>query len=269
MTMAAIMIGLFVLGIVLNGLFAGYETGFISADRIRMRYLAEEEKEPRALRLLAEINKPEKMLTTVLIGTNVSLIFGVFALTSLIQDELITTLIATPLFLIFAEIVPKSIFRRHPNALSLTFLPTIRVFETLLSPIIYPMLYLLRGMRWLTGKQSESLAPVLSTEEDLRHLIDESAARGSIERDEQEMIHSVMDLAEFQANEIMVPRTDIQAVASDATRDELIQLFQDSGRTRIPIFEGSLDRILGVANAFDVLLDTEPENPGITRFARP
>ena len=184
MTTALVMIGIFFLGIALNGLFAGYETGFISADRIRIRYLAEEEKEPRAIRMLTEMHKPEKMLTTVLIGTNVSLIFGVFALTTVVTNDLLATLIATPLFLIFAEIVPKSIFRRHPSSLSLALLPTIRFFELLLLPIIYPMLFILRAMRWVTGRKTESLAPVLSTEEDLRHLIDESAARGSIEPDE-------------------------------------------------------------------------------------
>ena len=269
MTTALVMIGIFFLGIALNGLFAGYETGFISADRIRIRYLAEEEKEPRAIRMLTEMHKPEKMLTTVLIGTNVSLIFGVFALTTVVTNDLLATLIATPLFLIFAEIVPKSIFRRHPSSLSLALLPTIRFFELLLLPIIYPMLFILRAMRWVTGRKTESLAPVLSTEEDLRHLIDESAARGSIEPDEQEMIHSVMDLAEVHANEIMVPRIDMQAVSSDASRDELVKMFQESGRTRIPIYEGSLDKILGVVNAFDVLLDSDPENPEITRFAKP
>jgi putative hemolysin len=269
MTTALIMIGLFVLGIVLNGLFAGYETGFISADRIRIRYLAEEEKEPKAIRLLGEMEKPEKMLTVVLIGTNVSLIFGVFALTNVVTNDFLATLIATPLFLIFAEIVPKSVFRRHPSSLSLALLPTIRFCGLVLSPIILPMLFALRAMRWLTGRKTESLAPVLSTEEDLRHLIDESAARGSIEPDEQEMIHSVMDLAEVHAKEIMVPRIDVQAVASETTREELVKMFQESGRTRIPVYEGSLDNVLGVVNVFDVLLDADADNPEITRFAKP
>ncbi len=259
----------FLLGIALNALFSGYEIGFISADRIRMRYLAEEEEEPRALRLLAEMNHPEKMLTTVLIGTNVALIFGTFALTSLVGSEWLSTLIAAPAFLIFGEIVPKSVFRRHPNVLSLRLLPVMRIFELLLIPLVWPTLYILRGLRWVTGRRTESLAPVLSTEEDLRHLIDESAARGSIEPEEQKMIHSIMDLPDVRANEVMVPRIDIQAVPSDTSRDEIVRQFQEGGRTRIPVYEGSLDKILGVVNAFDVLLDSDPGNPEITRFVRP
>lgn len=268
-TFFAVSLAFFILGILLNALFSGYEIGFISADRIRMRYLAEEEEEPRAIRLLAEMQKPEKMIITVLIGTNVALIFGTYALTSLVQDEFLSSLIAAPMFLIFGEIVPKSIFRRHPNVLALALLPMIRMFEILLAPLVLPTLFVLRSLRRLTGHKAESLTPVLSTEEDLRHLIDESAARGSIERDEQEMIHSVMDLPKKQAKEIMVPRIQILAIPADASRMELVHLFQTTGCTRIPIYRTTLDEIIGVATAFDVLLDHEPGNADITRFAKP
>lgn len=265
----AVSFGFFLLGILLNALFSGYEIGFISADRTRIRHLAEEEKEPRAIRLLAEIQQPEKMLITVLVGTNISVIFGAYAITSLVRDEFVASLIAAPMFLVFGEIVPKSIFRRHPNVLALSLLPMIRVFEVLLAPLVVPTLSVLRGLRRATGHKAESLTPVLSTEEDLRHLIDESAARGSIERDEQEMIHSVMDLPKKQAKEIMVPRIQILAIPADATRMELVHLFQTTGCTRIPIFRGTLDEIIGVATAFDVLLDTDPANPDVVRFAKP
>lgn len=268
MTMAIACIALFFLGIVLNGLFAGYETGFLSADRIRIRHLADEEKDPRAIQLLRDLEKPDKMLTTVLIGTNVSLIFGTMALSQQIGAAWLTTLIATPMFLIFAEIVPKSVFRRFPNVLSLSLLRVIRAFEVLLSPLVWPTLICVRALRWLTRTQSQNNKPMMSSEEDLRNLVDESAARGSIESEEQKMIHSVMDLQKTQAKEIMVPRIDIQALPADATRTELLELFKESGRTRIPIYRESIDSILGVANAYDVLLDAQPENEDIVRFAQ-
>ena len=86
MSMVAATIAMFLLGIVMNGLFAGYETGFISADRIRIRHLAEEEQDARAKRLLRDIERPDTMLTVVLVGTNVSLIFGTLALTKQIEQ---------------------------------------------------------------------------------------------------------------------------------------------------------------------------------------
>ncbi|MDK1021609.1 MAG: CNNM domain-containing protein, partial [Candidatus Hydrogenedentes bacterium] len=253
-------LSVFVLGVALNGLFAGYETGFYSADRIRIRFLSEEEKNPRATKLLRDLEHPEKMLTMVLIGTNVSLIVGTMALASQIHSAWLTTLIATPIFLLFAEIVPKSVFRRHPNVLSTSLYPVMRGFSILLWPLSWPTLICVRFLRWLTGVGSENTAQVMSTEEDLRNLIDESAARGTIEREEQEMMHSVMDLQKTVAKEIMVPRIDIQAVPVDTTRAELLELFKESGRTRIPIYRESIDEIIGVANAHDFLLDTEPDN---------
>lgn len=268
MTMFILAIAVFILGVALNGLFAGYETGFYSADRIRIRFFSEEEKNPHATKLLHEMEHPEKMLTIVLIGTNVSLIIGTMALASLDHPPWLTTLIATPIFLIFAEIVPKTIFRRHPNVLSTYLYPVMRGFSILLWPLSWPTLICLRFLRWLTGVGSENTVQVMSTQEDLRNLIDESAARGTIEREEQEMMHSVMDLQKTVAKEIMVPRIDIQAVPVDTTRAELFELFKESGRTRIPIYRESIDEIIGVATAHDLLLDLDPDNVDITRFVQ-
>ncbi len=260
-------LSVFVLGVALNGLFAGYETGFISADRIRIRFFSEEEKNARATKLLREIERPEKMLTMVLIGTNISLIIGTMALQSVVHVAWLTTLIATPAFLIFAEIVPKSVFRRHPNVLATKLFPVMHGFAVILTPLTVPTLACVRLLRWATGVGSESTARVMSTQEDLRNLIDESAARGNIEREEQEMMHSVMDLQKRAAKEIMVPRIDIQAVPVDSSRAELLDLFKETGRTRIPIYRDTIDTIIGVANAYDLLLDSEPDNDDIARFA--
>lgn len=268
MSIVMITMGLFFLGIALNGLFAGYETGFISADRIRIRYLAEEEDHPNAKRLLKHLETPDSMLTIVLVGTNVSLIFGTMAVTKQIEQAWLSTLIATPMFLIFAEIVPKSVFRAHPTQLALSLLPVIRFFELILLPLTAPTLLLVRIVRTLSGVTGDSEGTLMSSADDLRHLVDESAARGSIDKSEQEMIHGVISLQTKQAKEIMVPRTEVQALSSDATRDELIELFKSTGLTRILIYDETIDTILGVANVYDVMLDHESTDPSIARFVR-
>jgi putative hemolysin len=258
----------FLLGIALNGLFAGYETGFISVDKIRIRYLAEEEDDVRAKRLLRDIARPDSMLTVVLIGTNVSLIFGTLALTKQIPQAWLSTLIATPMYLVFAEIIPKSVFRKHPTRLSLVFFPVIRFFEILLMPLTVPTVWCVKAMRFVMGVSSDSESSIMNSEDDLRNLIDESAARGSIEKGEQKMIHGVMNLQTTQAKEIMVPRTEIKALPVTATRDELIQMFQETGLTRILIYEDTIDTILGVANVYDVMQDFESETGSIESFVR-
>ncbi|NLF57856.1 MAG: HlyC/CorC family transporter, partial [Candidatus Hydrogenedens sp.] len=94
------------------------------------------------------------------------------------------------------------------------------------------------------------------------------ADRGSMEPEEQEMIHSVMDLQTRLAKEIMVPRIDIAALPETATRGELVALLKESGKTRIPVYSGTVDKIIGVVNAFDLLTDATPEQTDITRFVR-
>jgi CBS domain containing-hemolysin-like protein len=172
------------------------------------------------------------------------------------------------MFLIFAEIVPKSIFRAHPTRLSLRLLPVIRFFELLLLPLTLPTVLLVKGVRALIGVSTDSENPLMSSEDDLRNLVDESAARGSIDKSEQEMIHGVISLQTKQAKEIMVPRTEVKALPSDATRDELIELFKTTGLTRILIFEETIDTILGVANVYDVMLDHDSSDASIARFVR-
>ncbi|MFP6582979.1 MAG: hemolysin family protein [Candidatus Hydrogenedentota bacterium] len=282
MSVVLFSIGIFFLGIALNGLFAGYETGFISADKIRLRYLAEEEDNAKAKQLLRHIEAPDTMLTIVLVGTNVSLIFGTLAITNQIVASTkgfafisesvshvwLPMLVATPMFLIFAEIVPKSIFRSHPTRLSLRLLPVIRFFEYLLLPLTAPTIILVKIARALLGVSGDQESTLMSSEDDLRNLVDESAARGSIEKSEQEMIHGVISLQTKQAKEIMVPRTEVQALPKSANREELIELFKHTGLTRILIYDESIDTILGVANVYDVMLDHESVDTSIARFAR-
>ncbi|MBI4560032.1 MAG: HlyC/CorC family transporter [Candidatus Hydrogenedentes bacterium] len=264
MTPASVII-IFVLAVLLQGLFAGYETGFVSTNPIRIRYMAEEERLSRAARLLRHMHRPDRMLTTLLLGTNVAIVMGTIALAREVGD-LGAMLIATPVFLIFAEIVPKSIFRKHPNRLSLALLPTIHFFYVALAPLAVPVSGMTRLLMRLVGHQEKHISPFMSSLEDVRILVDESAAHGNIEREEQRMIHSVIDLHTTQANEIMVPRIDIQALPDTATRGELLALFVQTGCTRIPVYHETIDKIIGVVNSYDVMLDLEPENEDITRF---
>lgn len=269
MTALMIPIVLFVLAVILQGLFAGYETGFVSANPIRIRHLAEEEHDSRAVRLLAYLQRPDRMLTSLLIGTNLAIVAGTLAISRDLPSWA-ATLIATPVFLIFSEIIPKSVFRTHPSRLSLAFLPLISFFYRLMAPIAVPVAGLVRlVLRAGGGGEKPHISPFMSSLEDVRFLIDESADHGTIEREEQRMIHSVIDLQSTEAQEVMTPRVRIQALPDDATRNDLLALLEETGRTRVPIYRETIDEIVGVVNAYDVLLDADPANESIERFIRP
>lgn len=261
---------IFIAGVLLNAFFAGYETGFIACNPIRVRHLAEKEKHPTALRLLAYLERPDHMLTLVLVGTNMALVAGTIAITDL-TNPLWATLIATPLVLTFGEVLPKSIFRLHPTRLAMVFLPVIRFFDALLLPVTFPVVWLARPLQTLLGDETrnQNIRILMSSVEDVRNLVDESADHGAIEPEKQQMIHSVIDLQHKQANEIMVPRIDIKSLPHDASRDDLLDILSESGLTRIPIYRETIDEVIGVINAFDVLADPTPEDKRIERFIKP
>jgi putative hemolysin len=260
-----------------QALFAGYETGFISTNSIRIRHIAESEDSSRARSLLRHRDEPGKMITTLLIGTSLAIVAGPIALINEFQEfnippqyhEALATVIVTPLFLVFSEIVPKSIFRLHPNRLSLALLPVIKVFYVVLYPLTWPISTTTTLLLRAAGGREKNISPLMSTLEDVRVLVDESAEHGAIQEEEQRMIHSVIDLGTKQAKEIMTPRINIDAVPDSATRDELIDLFEKSGRTRAPVYHESIDEIVGVVNAYDLLMDLNRESQDISRFIRP
>jgi len=260
---------LFVISILMNGFFAGYETGFVSANPIRVQHRADKEGYVHAKRLLTYMDRPDRLLTVVLLGTNVTLMMGTIALTRL-AGGFWAMVIATPMFLIFGEIVPKSMFRIHPTRLSLALLPAIRFFDVLFLPVARPVAWLSQRLFRLRRGKDEQLTVrmLMRCSEDMRVLVDESADHGTIEPEEKEMIHNVMDLQTQQANEVMVPRIDIQALPETATRAELVTLLQESGRTRIPIYRDNIDTVVGVVNAFDVICDTTPDREDIQRFVK-
>lgn len=259
---------IFGLGVLLNAFFAGYETGFVASNPIRIRYLAERERQPNALRLLAYVEKPDRMITLVLIGTNLAMVMGTIALARALQNDLWSTLIATPAFLILGEVMPKSIFRIHPTRLALGFLPVISFFDAILAPVVIPVTWISQRFLSLLGGEQRDIRKLMTSLEDMRHLVDESASHGTIDLEEKEMIHSVIDLHTRQANEIMVPRIDIEALPESARRTELLSLLTETGRTRIAIYRETIDEIIGVVNAFDVLTDTSAHDESIRRYIR-
>jgi CBS domain containing-hemolysin-like protein len=271
----------FLIALALQGLFNGYETGFLSSNSIRVRYLAGEEHSSRAARLLHYLERPDQMLSALLIGQNLMVVTCTVVVsfemkhldrflppnTAVIVDNIISTAILAPVMLVFAEIMPKSVFRVHPN-LTITLFPVIRVFYAILAPVAVPTAWATRGLLKLFGGTSQFIPYLMSSREDVRDLVDESVDHGAIKPDEQEMIHSVIDLQATTAKEIMVPRIAIQALPDTAARSELVAMFVETGRTRIPIYHESIDHIVSVVSAYAILNDTEPEREDIGRFMR-
>ncbi|NLN92416.1 MAG: HlyC/CorC family transporter [Candidatus Hydrogenedens sp.] len=248
--------------------FAAYETCFYSANLIRIRHLAEKEDNRLAARLLVHYKDPARLITLMLVGTNLVLVVGTIALSHAVGPGW-ATLIATPVYLFVGEIVPKSIARHFPQQMVIPLFPLVTFFDRLLAPITRPIVWLSKAVLKLLGREGEHMQPLARSREDVRILVDESHDQGALDPEEHEMIHSVIALQNQRAKEVMVPRIHVQALPQTSTRHELTAMFIESGRTRLPVYAESIDHVVGVANAFDLIKDTRTDRQDIARFIKP
>lgn len=240
--------------VLLSGFFSGAETAFLSLDRLRLNFLVQ--KKRRGARELEEIlEHPETMLSSVLIGNNVvNIAASVFATAFFIElfgdrGEFYAVLALTPMLLIFAEVVPKTYAARHAEKVSFLVLPPIRICMYLLMPLAWLVGGVSRLLTTFVGKETERVI----SEEEIRTIIAAGEQTGVVPQEKQQMLHGVFELAEMQVRDVMIPRTEVVGLAADATFAEALALAQESMHSRFPVFEGSLDSIVGVLHAKDIL----------------
>ncbi len=258
---------IFILALIFSAVFSGFETAFYACNPIRVRHLAQQGGKNNARRLQRYLDRPERMITAVLIGNNIALLAATIPITREL-GAVWAMIIVTPAVLLFGEIIPKSISRTHPTRISLALISLMHFCYRLLSPFAAPLAWISRKFLAPRVDDERSIRGIMRSTEDMRVLVDESADRGTIEHEEKEMIHSVMDLQRRFVKEIMIPRVNIHALPDTASRKELIAHFMESGYTRIPIYKDTIDNIIGVVNAFDILKDTAPEQDNIRRFIK-
>lgn len=264
-------IGLFVL-FILSAFFSSSETALMSMDKLRVRYLAEKDR-PGARKLAGLLDRPEKLLSAILVGNNVvNIMVSVFATTLFIEffgkrGELMTILILTPLLLVFAEVCPKTYAAKYPEKLSFVILHPIRFFMWFLRPVTW----LIAGVsslmtRLLTGEGEKASI----SEDEIRSIIEFGEHAGVVAKEKRLMLHGVFDLAETRVRDVMVPRTEVVGIDANASFEEVVGITASARHSRFPVYEGSLDHVVGVIHSKEILsyLDN-PENFSLQDLARP
>ncbi len=242
----------------LSAFFSSAETAFTTVNRIRIHSLAENGNK-RAAIVEKIVDNSAKMLSAVLIGNNIVNISASSLATILAQRMFgnyavtIATGILTIFVLIFGEIMPKTIATLSAEKLTLIY-----------SPIIYGIMWLFTPVIIIVNKLSEFLLFILHidpskrgsgiTETELRTLVDVSHKEGIIETDERKMINNVFDFGDATAKDAMIPRIDMAMADINSSYEDLIELFQRERYTRIPIYEGTTDNVIGIINMKDLLL---------------
>lgn len=253
----AFQFAILILLLLLSAFFSSSETALTTVNRIRMEALAQEGNR-RAETVLRITDNRSKMLSTILIGNNIVNISATALSTSLAirlfgnAAVSAATGILTVLVIIFGEIAPKNLAAVNAERLSLSFGGVILMTMRLLTPVIFVVEKMARGVVRLFGVDPDAKPSMTETE--LRALVNASEEDGVIERDEKDMINNVVDLQDTVAREIMIPRIDMTEVPVTASYDELIDVFRRHHFTRMPVFEDKAENVVGVVNVKDLLL---------------
>lgn len=243
--------------LVLSALFSSAETALTTVNRIKMRSLAEEGTRHADL-VLQLTEHSGKMLSAILIGNNIVNLTAASLATSLAYQfgghmVAIASGILTLLILIFGEITPKTMATLHAERMSLFYAPTVSVYMKLMTPVIFVINGLSRGILFLFRVHADPGNRSM-TENELRTIVEVSHEDGVIESDEREMIYNVFDLGDARAKDVMVPRVHVTFADIDSTYQELIEIFREDKFTRLPVFEGTTDNVVGTINMKDLLL---------------
>ncbi len=247
-------IGLAVL-LIFSAFFSASETAFVSVKRHRIKKLAAQDK--RAERILKLFENPNRVIASILVGNNIvnisaSAIAAGVAIAYLGSYGIgIATGIVTFYILLFGEIVPKSYAAYNPEKFLLKFGRVLVFFVKLLSPLV--VIFTVISKRIVKSFGGEVTFGKEVTQEDLVAMVEAGEEEGIIEKEEKEIIASVFEFGETTVREIMVPRVDMKCISIDASLDEARELIVKTGHSRIPVYEGNIDNIVGILHAKDLL----------------
>ncbi|MDD6306669.1 MAG: hemolysin family protein [Clostridiales bacterium] len=258
--------------LILSAFFSSAETALTTVNKIRIRTLAED-GDKRAECVLRITDDSGKMLSAILIGNNIVNLSASSLATSLAIKLLgsmgagIATGILTFLILIFGEISPKTLATIHSEKIALRYSGIIGFLMKILTPVIFLINNLSLGfLRLLRVNPNDGNQQM--TEEELRTIVDVSKENGVIESDEHEMINNLFDFGDSQAKEVMIPRIDVTFVHADSSYDELLDLYKKDKFTRLPVYEESIDNVIGIVNIKDLLLCTDKEHFSVRDIMR-
>lgn len=250
-----LLVSLFVL-IAFSAFFSATETAYTSASRIRLKSLATGGNR-RAEKVLALCeNSYDKLLSTILIGNNIvnlsastisALLFAKILFGSRLNPSIVSTAAITVVVLIFGEITPKYIGKFCAEKLAMAVYP----FISILIFLFYPLNIVFSGWKKLIVRIFRFKAKDVITEEEIITMVEEAEEDGTIKKEETNLIRSVIEFDDLDAKDILVPRVNICAVEAGSAPEEIMRKFEESGFSRIPVYEGDIDTIIGIIHEKD------------------
>ncbi len=241
--------------VILSAFFSATETAFSSLNRARLKLKAADGGKSARLALsLSE--KFDKILFTILVGNNIVNITA-STVSALLFVEILgpsigsvmSTIVLTIVILIFGEITPKLIAKSIPEKWAILVSPLLKFFII----VLYPICFIFNGLKWILTKVFKLKDYDVITDEELKTYVEEANEDGTIEDSESELISNAIDFHDCEVGDILVPRVNVVAVAIDMPMLKIKNVFKKNAYSRLPVYDGTIDKIVGMIHEKDFL----------------
>ncbi len=267
-----VIIQIVVLGvlILLSSFFSATETAFSSINDIKLKHLAYQGHKS-ATRTLKLSENFERLLTAILIGNNIVNIASASIATVIFvkywgdRGVTLSTIVMTSLVLIFGEITPKTLAKKMPESFAIAVTPIMIFFMW----ILYPLSIIFGSFQKLINKLFKFKEGSTITEDELITYVNEVQSEGGINENEGELIRSVIDFDDLKVEEIFTPRVDVVAIAETDEIKKITHAFKHSGYSRLPVYDTSIDHIIGVINHKDFYNQVLLEKQSLDSIIKP
>ncbi|NLN15338.1 MAG: HlyC/CorC family transporter [Tissierellia bacterium] len=242
----------------LSATFSASETALMSLSKLRVQQMLEK-KVKGAERVDKLLSDPSKLLSAILIGNNVVNIGASSLATSIAIDVFgntgvgIATGVMTLLVLIFGEITPKTLAAQHSEKISLKISAFVQIVTYLVTPISFILTKVTNLLVRILGGEVDESQPSI-TQEELKTLVSVSHKEGVLEGEERDMIYNVFDFGDSQVHDVMVSRTEMIAIDVEMDYEEILEVINQEQYSRIPVYEDTIDNIIGILNVKDLVL---------------
>lgn len=237
---------------ILSAVFSATETAYSTASKVRLTTMADE-GDKKAAKVCKLLDRFEDVLYAVLVGNNIVNITATTLATLLFIAMLgdvgatVSTIVVTVVVLLFGEITPKILAKQNPEGFAKSVYGFLRCCMFVLTPITF----VLGGWKWLMSKTFRFSKQASFSEEELITIVETAENEGQLEKHESELIRSAIEFEDLDVRDIMVPRVNVEAVPEDASMEEIYKVFAETAYSRLPVYRGDIDTIVGILHEKD------------------
>ncbi len=242
----------------LSAFFSASETALTASSRAKLRARADR-GDPGAQAALEVTRDSERLIGSILLGNNVVNILSASLATALFTQVLgsggvaAATLLMTVLVLIFSEVLPKTYAILAPEDLASRVAAPISVFTRIMSPVVIVVRAVVRGLLGIFGIRADQASHLFSVQEEIAGALAIAQSSGTVQKEERDILMGALDLGERSVEEIMLHRSEIEMIDAELAADEVLERVLKSSHTRLPVYRGERENVIGVIHAKDLL----------------